>query len=262
MGWRSLSRSVIGTRHQQHALPCQDAGGHRTFGDVVIGAIADGSGSASNSAIGAALAVKSTLDYLSNLETWLQPHTNPQWPTLEKSPSPAQIKRLFERMLAKVRDELQQQATQNSYGLETLACTLLGFVATPHWIAAMQIGDGFMVVSTRVQAYQLLFAPDKGEFVNQTTFVTSSTAHQDLQIKVILDPPQFICAATDAFERLAMHLPQWKPHPAFFKPLEEYLTETPNPEQDDAYIMSFLESDYLNQQTDDDKTLLLCRLAP
>lgn len=261
MGWRSLSRSVIGTRHQKHYLPCQDAGGHRAFGDVVIGAIADGSGSAQHSAIGAALAVNSTLDYLSNLETWLQPHPNPQWPTTEKPPSPPQIKRLFERTLTKVRNDLQQQATESNYGLETLACTLLAFVATPHWIAAMQIGDGFIVVSNRAQAYQLLFAPDKGEFVNQTTFVTSSMAFKDLQIKVISDPPQFICAATDAFERLGMHLPQWEPHPAFFKPLEEYLKETPNPEQNDAYIMSFLESEYLNQQTDDDKTLLLCRWA-
>ncbi|WP_404783562.1 PP2C family serine/threonine-protein phosphatase [Altericista sp. CCNU0014] len=261
MGWRSLSRSAIGTRHRQHYLPCQDAGGHRSFGDVVIGAIADGSGSAPHSAIGAALAVKSTLDYLSHLETWLQPHDNPQWPTAEKPPSPPQVQRLFERTLKQVRDDLQQQAAQNHYGLETLACTLLAFVATPHWIAAMQIGDGFMVVSTPARAYQLLFAPDKGEFVNQTAFVTSSTALQDLQTRAIAEPPQFICAATDAFERLAMHLPAWEPHPAFFKPLEAYLGETPNPEQDDAYIMSFLESEYLNRQTDDDKTLLLCRWA-
>jgi hypothetical protein len=42
--------------------------------------------------------------------------------------------------------------------------------------------------------------------------------------------------------------------------LEEYLDETPIPEQNDAYIMNFLESEYLNKQTDDDKTLLLCRL--
>jgi serine/threonine protein phosphatase PrpC len=259
MGWRSLSRSVIGTRHQRHNLPCQDAGGHRHFGEVVIGAIADGAGSAPNSEIGAAMAVKSTLDYLSRLEAWLQPTQNPQWPTAAQPPSMAQTQRLFERTLTAVKSELQQQATQNGYGLETLACTLLGFVATPYWFAAMQIGDGFMVVSTRSQAYQLVFTPDKGEFVNQTTFVTSSNAYSDLQIKVIAETPQFICAATDAFERLAMHLPQWKPHPAFFKPLEEYLAETPKPEQDDAYIVKFLESEYLNQQTDDDKTLLLCR---
>ena len=259
MGWRSLSRSVIGTRHQRHNLPCQDAGGHRRFGDGVIGAIADGAGSASHSEIGAAIAVKITLDYLSHLETWLQPTQNLQWPTVVQPPSQTQAQRLFERTFTTVRSELQAQATQNGYELETLACTLLAFVATPHWFAAMQIGDGFMVVSTRSQAYELMFTPDKGEFVNQTTFVTSSNAHSDLQVKVISETPQFICAATDAFERLAMHLPQWEPHPAFFKPLEEYLAETPLPEQEDAYIVKFLESEYLNKQTDDDKTLLLCR---
>lgn len=259
MAWRSLSRSVIGTRHQRHNLPCQDAGGHRHFGEVVIGAISDGAGSASHSDIGAALAIKSSLDYLSHLETWLQPTQNSKWPTVVQPPSQSQIKRLFERTLTAVRSELQQQATQNGYGLETLACTLLVFIATPHWFAAMQIGDGFMVVSTPSQAYELIFTPDKGEFVNQTTFATSSNAHSDLQVKVISETPQFICAATDAFERLAMRLPQWEPYPAFFKPLEEYLSETLIPEQNDDYIMKFLASEYLNKQTDDDKTLLLCR---
>jgi serine/threonine protein phosphatase PrpC len=226
---------------------------------VVVGAIADGAGSASHSDIGAAIAVKSSLDYFSHLETWLQPTQNPKWPTVVQPPSQSQTQRLFERTLTAVRNELQQQAIQNGYELETLACTLLAFVATPYWFAAMQIGDGFMVISTPSQAYELIFTPDKGEFVNQTTFVTSSNAHSDLQTKVISETPQFICAATDAFERLAMRLPQWEPYPEFFKPLEEYLNETPIPEQNDDYIMKFLESEYLNKQTDDDKTLLLCR---
>ncbi len=258
MGWRSLSRSVVGTHHQRQSLPCQDAGGYRLLGDVVVGAISDGAGSAAHSDIGAAIAIKSTLTYLSHLETWLQPTQNLKWPTVAQPPSQTQAQRLFERTFTTVRSELQAQATQHGYELETLACTLLAFIATPHWFAAMQIGDGFMVVSTSAQAYGLMFTPDKGEFVNQTAFVTSSNAHNDLQVKVISETPQFICAATDAFERLAMRLPQWEPYPAFFKPLEEYLTETPIPEQDDAYIMKFLESEYLNKQTDDDKTLLLC----
>jgi hypothetical protein len=262
MGWRSLSRSVIGTRHQRNFLPCQDAGSYRVLGDLVVGAIADGAGSAPHSELGATLAVQHTLDHLAYLEAWLQPNQNPKWPTVEQSPSPAQARRLFERTITKVRETLQQQADRNGYGLETLACTLLAFAATPHWLTAMQIGDGFIVVSTASEPYQLLFQPDKGEFVNQTTFVTSSTAWDDLQVSVISSPPHFICAATDAFERLAMHLPDWRPHPPFFKPLEEYLLETPNPEQDDAYIMGFLESNLLNKQTDDDKTLLLSLFEP
>jgi serine/threonine protein phosphatase PrpC len=259
MGWRSLSRSVVGTRHQHRQLPCQDAGGSRVLGDMILGAIADGAGSASQGEMGAILAINATLDYLTNLEQWLQPNDqHPGWPTLVRSPTHSQIKRLFERTTRKVREALKEQAEENSYDFEDLATTLLAFVATPHWFAAMQIGDGFIVGSVGDGTYQLMFQPDKGEFVNQTAFVTASTALEDLQVRAISGAPQFICAATDAFERLALKTQDWSTHPPFFKPLEEYLLETPSPEDDDAYIMGFLDSEYLNSHTDDDKTLLLC----
>ena len=54
----------------------------------------------------------------------------------------------------------------------------------------------------------------------------------------------------------------WEPFAPFFNPLEEYLKETPNPEADDDYLVSFLTSERLNQKTDDDKTLVLCRYEP
>jgi hypothetical protein len=58
---------------------------------------------------------------------------------------------------------------------------------------------------------------------------------------------------------LAIRLSDWKPHPPFFKPLEEYLRETDKPGgNDDNYIIDFLNSERLNSRTDDDKTLLLC----
>ena len=35
---------------------------------------------------------------------------------------------------------LQQQADSKDYSVNDLACTLLVFVATPYWVAAMQLG--------------------------------------------------------------------------------------------------------------------------
>ncbi len=121
----------------------------------------------------------------------------------------------------------------------------------------MQIGDGFVVVRPKRKDYQLLFKPDKGEYANQTTFVTSNSALADMQISVLPHPPKFICASTDALERVAIRLSDWSPFPPFFKPFEEYMVETPAPETDDEYLVSFLKSDRLNSRTDDDKTLLL-----
>jgi hypothetical protein len=122
----------------------------------------------------------------------------------------------------------------------------------------MQIGDGFIVAGLEGEEHKLLFQPDKGEFVNQTTFVTSPNALDEMQVDVIVGKQKFICASTDGLEKVAIQMSDWTPFPPFFKPLEQYLQETTNPEQDDEYIQKFLDSERLNARTEDDKTLLLC----
>ncbi|QKQ78011.1 protein phosphatase 2C domain-containing protein [Nostoc sp. TCL240-02] len=78
-----------------------------------------------------------------------------------------------------------------------------------------------------------------------------------MQVEVICEKQEFICASTDGLEKVAIRLSDWKPFSPFFKPLEEYLHETVNPKED-KYLTEFLNSERLNSRTDDDKTLLLC----
>lgn len=258
MSWKVIVRSVIGTSHQCQQLPCQDFGDDRVLGDVLIGAIADGAGSARHSDIGAKLAVTTALDYLAATEAWLQKRHH-SWDSLPHAPTPETVRKIFTRTVTRICDQFSQQAAVDGYSVDDLACTLLVFLATPHWVAAMQIGDGFIVTRSRTNDYQLMFQPDKGEFANQTTFVTSANALADMQVRVVLEQPTFICAASDAIERVAIRLSDWTAFPPFFQPLEEYLIETHNPKQDDDYLIGFLTSERLNQKTDDDKTLLLGR---
>lgn len=264
MAWKAIVRSAIGTSHQQRQLPCQDYGSVRASSqdclsnDLIMGVVTDGAGSVQYADIGAKLAVKIALGYLANLEKWLRQPQHSSWPSLTQAPSQAQARKLFTQMGTRVISALEKQAATSGYSADDLACTLLAFVATPHWIAAAQIGDGFMVVRSQGEAYQLLFRPDKGEFANQTTFITSANALEEMQVQVLSGHQTFICVATDALERIAIRMSDWTPFPPFFKPLEEYLQEIRDPEQEDAYLVSFLESERLNQRTDDDKTLLLC----
>lgn len=272
MGWRAIARSATGTRHQQQQQPCQDYGAVMVpTGDrqgVIVGAVADGAGSAPHADVGAKLAVSTSLNFLTASEAWLQRHQR-SWQRWPESPSAELIQNLFLKVVTRVRSRLQQQADSQGYAIDDLACTLLAFLATPDWIAAMQIGDGFMVVRCTPQGtrsigmpaepqYHLMFQPDRGEFANQTTFVTAANALEAMQVRVVTEPPQFICAATDGIERVALRFKDWQPFTPFFRPLEEYLWETPHPEADDAYLVSFLTSERLNQKTDDDKTLVLC----
>lgn len=131
-------------------------------------------------------------------------------------------------------------------------------VATPTWVAAMQIGDGFIVVRSKQEQLQLLFPADKGEYINETTFVTSTNALDRMKVSVRSLRPEFICASTDGLERVAIRMSNNIPFTPFFQPLEEYMQETSYPEQSDEYLIGFLDSDRLNARTDDDKTLLLC----
>ena len=257
MAWRAVARYSIGTNNQKRQMPCQDYGRYLILNDTIVGAVADGAGSAKHSDIGAKLVVHTTIKYLSSMGKYLKRRKCCY--RLLSPVSSEQAKKLFTKMLKKkVLVALHKQALGSGYVLDDLACTLLAFVATPHWIIAMQIGDGFMVVRPQKEKHQLLFQPDKGEFINETSFVTSANALSHMRVRVLKGKQEFICTSTDGLENVGIDMKDWTPFPPFFDPLEEYLWETSNPEEQDEYITSFLDSDRLNARTSDDKTLLLC----
>lgn len=217
---------------------------------VIVGAVADGAGSAKYSDIGSKLAVKTVLKYFSDINEYPQKRDS-------QPLSKEEAQKLFAEIVNQVITKLHNQADKEDYSVNDLACTLLVFLATPDCIAAMQIGDGFIVMRSQEPEYKLLFQPDKGEFANETTFITSTNALKEMQVEVIYQKQEFICASTDGLEKVAIRLSDWKPFPPFFKPLEEYLHDSVNPKED-KYLTEFLNSERLNSRTDDDKTLLLC----
>jgi len=257
MAWRAIARSSVGTSHLKQQIPCQDHGGGKIIKDVVVGAVADGAGSAKCADVGAKLAVKTVLSYLTGIEAWLQKRKR-FWHWNHQPLSEEQAKKLFAKTVKKVIAALQKQAASHGYSVNDFACTLLVVIATPTWVAAMQIGDGFIVVRRQQEEHQLLFPPDKGEYINETTFVTSENALELMQVCVQSGEQEFICAATDGLERVAIRMSDWTPFIPFFQSLEDYLQEKSDPEQEDEYLTRFLDSERLNARTDDDKTLLLC----
>lgn len=252
MNWKAVARSEIGTSHQKQGIGCQDYGNYRIFDDVIVGAVADGAGSAKHSDFGANLAVETVLKCFANI------NESPQKQAFFQPLCKEEAQQVFAKIVKQVITELQKQADEKDYSINDLACTLLVFLATPDWVAAMQIGDGFIVMRSEDSEYQLLFQPDKGEFANETTFITSTNALKEMQVKVINEKQEFICASTDGLEKVAIRLSDWEPFSPFFKPLEEYLHEPVNREEEDKYLTEFLNSERLNSRTDDDKTLLLC----
>ena len=124
-------------------------------------------------------------------------------------------------------------------------------------IYAMQIGDGFLVIHSPKKDYQLVFLPKKGEYQNETVFVTCDDAIASMQTTIIEGNYSFICASTDGLESVALKLPNYTPFAPFFQPLQEYIFQTQDPEKEETYLINFLKSERLNVRTNDDKTLLL-----
>jgi hypothetical protein len=231
----------------QTGLPCQDYGAYKLLGqDVLIGAVADGAGSAKHSDFGAKITVKAALQFLEE---------NLKKKAFAATETEAELKEIFQQLLAYVQQTLEEYAKKEQLDINDLATTLLVVLITSKRLAAMQIGDGFIVFKPLEGNYQLLFRPDKGEYINETTFVTSSNALEDMQIGVLTEPVAFICVATDGVEKVSIDYKTWQPFPPFFQPLEEYLHHTETPLQED--LKEFLEREDLNKLTTDDKTLLL-----
>ena len=101
MSWRAIARSAVGTSHQKQQLPCQDYGGCKILNKVILGAVADGAGSAKYSDIGAKVAVKTALGYLTGVEEWLQKRLR-FWQSHPQALSEEQARRLFAKTVKKV----------------------------------------------------------------------------------------------------------------------------------------------------------------
>jgi Protein phosphatase 2C len=251
MQWQAIGCSEIGSSHIKTGIPCQDFCDYKIISNnqVTIGAVSDGMGSVAHSDLGAKIAVQTTLNCL-NQRDWLNNFINE---------SQAQV--FFEKLLKTVVTEIQTVAKKDGYSVRDMACTLLTFIATPNLLVAMQCGDGLIVIRPHAsQNYQLIFQPQKGEYKNEYVPITSASAYQYMQVKVIAEPIDFICAATDGLEHFSLiKSKQWKAYDKFFEPVETQIMRSPKTELEKKKIVSdWLKSDDINQRTDDDKTVLLC----
>jgi hypothetical protein len=254
--WRTVCQSAIGSFHVQTGLPCQDYGAYQTLGkDILIGAVADGAGSAKHSDLGAKVAVETAIQFIVDLVDEQKAENQAFAESGSEKTLSAVFERFFPLLLTKVQKKFDAVTKGFDVEFPELATTLLVFIATSKWLAAMQIGDGFILIKPMGEAYQLLFHPDKGEYINETTFITSTNASEEMQIAVLAKPVEFICAATDGVEKVAINYVNWQPFPPFFQPLEQYLQATEHPLEQD--LKEFLERKELNNRTTDDKTLLL-----
>ena len=255
--WRLLGASVTGTSHEKGGLAGQDAHGYREVPGGVLLAVADGAGSAERSAAGSRVAAASILDAVSMalVNGW---------------PASLQVWRdIFFDAYARAKDSLEQLAAGEALPARAFATTLLCAALSDDVLAVAQLGDGVATAFSLGGAqgrnaggeWFLAAEPQRGEYANETYFLSQAGALQRLDIYVYAEPVRALALMTDGLLRLvldAKHLP----HVPFFQPLLTFGVETEDQTLAEAQLAAFLASERVCARTDDDKTIVLALRLP
>jgi hypothetical protein len=251
--WQVVGAAAAGVSHLKKDLPCQDSQAYRLVKisgvDVLLVAVADGAGSAEHSDQGSACAVEASL--LALEDALLAGY-------LEQMDAPKLLYLAFET----ARQALIELALQQQISLRSLATTLTLVAAHGGSLLAAQLGDGAVVIQTEQEKLTPVTKPQRGEYANETYFLTQENALEKIAIEIIEEPVQALAVMSDGLMRLAMNMSSGEPHPPFFAPLFAFAAGAKDPTAAAVQLEEFLSSDRVCARTDDDKSLVLAVCQP
>jgi hypothetical protein len=261
--WKIVSASVKGLSHERNNLPCQDASLWRVVYGILIVAVADGAGSAKFSDLGAKVAVESALDYLESIIS----HNYCSSETDDVNPR----NKVFNHILTswdsvsvdvarQAYEAVQHEAIESNLPIRDLASTLMVVIASENGIATFQIGDGSVVVNTFDNRYIALTVPPQTEYINETLFLVSSSAIEQMQIKTFEKVKQ-LAIMTDGIQMLALEMKERKPFNPFFHTIFNFAANDQPEDTSVIELEKFLISKRVREHSHDDITLFVASLT-
>ena len=250
--WSYICSSVIGSKHSEVGLPCQDVSDSKLVkladdSEVLIAVASDGAGSAQHAQVGAATACTS---FISHLRASLDEAGNLSFLTAD----------YVKEWIADFQSKIKFSAEQNESSAREYACTFVAAIIGNEQSIFAQIGDGGIVIleAETNDTYQTVFWPQQGEFAGQTNFLTDSKATANLMFKTINQNTQEVAVFTDGMQSLVLNEENQTAHSPFFRPIFAALRKT---EAGCAVALQNGMSEYLwsprvTERTDDDKTLI------
>lgn len=249
--WRVVAASVRGTSHERVKQLCQDAHHWQMLPEgVLVAAVADGAGSATLGKVGAIVAAQTAV------ETICLKEAMPQLPSDDQG-----WQSLLTNALEAAKTAVEAEAVVCRMTPRDLATTLIIVVATPDLIAAAQIGDGVAVAADPQGNLIALTAPQRGEYINETTFLVSPNALETAQVNLWRGATTNIAVLSDGLQMLALEMTENTPHTPFFSPLFRFVGEVTDATEAKEQLVAFLRSERITKRTDDDLTLLLATLV-
>jgi len=248
--WSIAAAARVGERHLADGRPCEDAWTvrlHHFRGEPwLILAVSDGAGTAGRAQAGSACAVAAFADAAARCL-----YTNPGM-TADR----------MRVCLGAARVALAVEAGLAQAPIRDFACTLLGAVIGPGIAAFAQIGDGAIVVSgDEPGSWAWMFEPQKGEYANETSFLTDQEAVASASIAVMTNPPAEIALFTDGLENLLIRTqPERLVVGQFFDQMFPPVRRANEAGLDETlcdHLAGYLAAPQIAARSDDDRTLIL-----
>lgn len=248
--WAKASQSVVGYRHIENGLPCQDA----CTSQIAIRPVAilcDGAGSAKLSHIGSnaltngLMRLCATLEPLfsSLLDTPVEPDQNEQ--TL--------LNNLLARHSKGITKDL---ATSHQQPAKEFRSTLLIVIVGQYRSFWLQVGDGFMLTrDTSQNQWTVLTSPDKGEFANQTCFVDSNLSLNQVQSGWLSNEFDAVMLLSDGSGEKLVNLGNYTPADTACNSLLQWLDDEKSANKNLYHFLS--DPKIWSRTTGDDKSIAL-----
>lgn len=248
MSWRTVHASAVGTSHVAQGLSCDDdcwssvdtSPGRAPTLSIFV---ADGAGSAANGGAGARIAIETAARWVSQkiAESTLVLDEGAAFLCVDS-----------------IRHAIAASAEASGSTPRDYACTFLGLLSAGCETVAFQIGDGAMALDVG-GGLEMPIIPMQGEYANMTHFVSDEDALDRLQVKIYSSGIQRAAVFSDGLQRLALNLNDNTPYQPFFAPFFKVLAAAGEDQEDElqAALQTFLNSEKVNERTDDDKSLVL-----
>lgn len=250
LSWRFASASSTGSSHLSRGVECQDSscfsfvksirGEERTL--LIV--LSDGAGSATYASRGSRLVCNSIVDCA---QYWLS------------KTIPADLSGLLLHSAGYARQTLCKVANAEGASVSEFSATCLCLLITEDSLAALQVGDGLIVVENGSGSIGPVFWPRKYEYANSTTFLTSRNWFQDLQYSQWIGRPHSFFLCSDGIQSICSYSQTMSVVPSFVDAFKKVLADQSPGYSSEASkkILAFLDSEQVCSRTDDDKTVFV-----
>lgn len=242
--WKGAAVSVAGTAHLRRGIGCSDSSAFfQIGGEISVLVVADGAGSAENSAAASTWAVEAVSEYLTaNIS-----------PTYILSTDWQKV--LGDSVIA-TRRALEEKSANNGWTLRSCSTTLAVVVATADMVAAVSVGDSIIVIRDSDQTWSTLSLPENGEYVNEAYFVTSRDYISHIRYSHFTGQVSAIAAFSDGLNVITLTNAD-EVRTTFIEPVYLFAMQAATPNECQSAFVALLRSEKICERTDDDKTLVL-----